>query len=217
MASPTCVVVYGDGVKCTSPAVRINNTLCWNCYRWSHRRGGVDPNGRRRFRPKGALLAFLQSAAHATTDECIIVTGYSERPKIEYQGTMMWCSRAVWFMAHGNPGRLWVLHTCHRGDEGCVNIRHLYLGDSKRNVVDRDDAGRTVRGEDQRGARLTEDDVRKIRELLADDWTQTAAAKEFGVSPRTVSDIARGRRWAWLDAGHAASPTQDVTTAGTTS
>jgi hypothetical protein len=43
-------------------------------------------------------------------------------------------SRAVWWIANGDPGNLNVLHRC--GDDDCLNIRHLYLGTIADNSID---------------------------------------------------------------------------------
>lgn len=53
---------------------------------------------------------------------------------------------------------------------------------------------RTVRGEMQGSARLTDESVREIRRRLQGE-TQRAIARRFGVAPATISDIARGRTW----------------------
>jgi hypothetical protein len=57
--------------------------------------------------------------------------------------TTVWCdghtmslSRAVWVRAFGDPGQLWVLHTCGQGRQGCVRLAHLYLGSPQHNIED---------------------------------------------------------------------------------
>ncbi|MEV6738692.1 hypothetical protein AB0N14_17855 [Streptomyces sp. NPDC051104] len=197
--TPLCTVVYADGVRCDRTATRKARTRCSTCHDWSYRHGWADPNGRPRKRKNGELLAFLRAAVRADTDECVLVTGFEGRPSATYKGRGMWCARIVWIMAEGDPGDAHVLHTCHRGDEGCVNRRHLYLGNTQRNMADRDEAGRQARGSRQGNAVLEEADVRRIREMLASGLSQTAVAEQFPVSRRTISDIARGTRWAWLN------------------
>jgi hypothetical protein len=103
----------------------------------------VNPNGRTPQRAKNTVMPFLKAAAQATTDDCIDLTGYANRPTVQLNGVSMWASRAVWILAHGDPGDLHVLHTCHRGVEGCVNIRHLRLGGDADNHRDRVAVGRS--------------------------------------------------------------------------
>jgi hypothetical protein len=55
-------------------------------------------------------------------------------------------------------------------------------------------AGRRVRGEDHPRAKLTEDDVRKIR-VLVKQHSHRAVAERFGVSRIAVLHIANGKAW----------------------
>ncbi|MFD0208932.1 helix-turn-helix domain-containing protein [Streptomyces hirsutus] len=142
MAQITCVVVFANGTPCTRAPYR-GSKWCSACYTWTRRHGWADPNGRTPQRPKNTVLPFLKAAAQATTDECVDLTGWAGRPVVLLDGKSMWASRAVWILAHGNPGDQHVLHSCHRGDEGCVNIRHLRLGDDADNHQDRVAAGRS--------------------------------------------------------------------------
>lgn len=155
-------------------------------------------------RGNGGLIAELQAASRATTDECLIVASPSgDRPMINYEGTQMAISRAVWILANGDPGLSHVLHTCHRGQEGCANIRHLYLGDHERNMLDMNEAGRNVRGADVGTAKLTAEQVQEIRRLRASGLPLRALAARFGVSRSAIEGITTGRTWAWLPADEA--------------
>lgn len=139
-----CVVVFHDGSPCTRQPYR-GSKWCSACYSWSRTHGWADPNGRHPQRPKNTVMPFLKAAAQATTDECIDLTGYAHRPTVRMDGKTMWASRAVWIIANGDPGDRHALHTCNRGFEGCVNIRHLYLGDNAQNILDTARAGRSFR------------------------------------------------------------------------
>lgn len=58
-----------------------------------------------------------------------------------------------------------------------------------------------TRGENQRGAKLSEDQVRLIKVLLAQgQLTQVEISKQFNVTNKTISYIKSGRLWGWLDA-----------------
>ena len=117
------------------------------------------------------------------------------------------------------------MFACHRCDNPpCVNPAHLFEGSAQDNVADRhakrrDAIGlwngrvthpeRTVRGDlhparripgfragTRNGRhRLTEDDVRIIRQRLAAGVRWIDIAVEFGVAKPTVSHIAAGRTW----------------------
>lgn len=54
------------------------------------------------------------------------------------------------------------------------------------------------RGSGQGHARLTEAQVRTIRTLLAQGWSDAAVARAFTVSPDAIFDIRHRRCWAWL-------------------
>ena len=142
MTQITCVAVFADRTPCTRVPYR-GSRWCSACYSGSRRHGWTDPNGRTRQRPKNTVLPFLQAAAQAMTDECIDLTGYVGRPTVRLNGVSMWASRAVWVLAHGDPGDRHVLHSCHRGAEGCVNVSHLSLGDDADNHRDRVMSGRS--------------------------------------------------------------------------
>jgi len=108
-----------------------------------------------------------------------------------------------------------VLHTCDvprcvRNDEAgtyAVGERllprwgHLAIGTAADNIADAiaKRRGRRV-GHDQRGARngharLSEAAVRTIRARCLGGETQTAVARDYGVSSRTVNAIMRGALW----------------------
>lgn len=52
-----------------------------------------------------------------------------------------------------------------------------------------------LRGEKHPHARLTEDDVRLIRRLVAGGETQASVARRFGISVHHVASIHRGYAW----------------------
>ena len=55
--------------------------------------------------------------------------------------------------------------------------------------------GRGARGEHHRSAKLTADQVRLIRELVAAGRMQKDIAADFGVRPNTVSQIVGRQNW----------------------
>lgn len=155
-----------------------------------------DPLAKRRRR--GSEDSALREAATSVTDDCIIFEGRAARGQVRFNGTCMNASRAVWFIANGDPGKMHVLHSCSggTGDSGCINIRHLYLGDDWRNRWDMVNAGRTT-------SRLTRDDVEEILAAYVPgarfphSGSSRALAIRFGVRPHTISSIASLRR-TWI-------------------
>ena len=158
--------------------------MCQACYEWSRRHPGEDPAKRDRVRRRGRVRAELQRAASATTLECIDFH-QARRPHVVFNGASMTAARAVWAIAHDDPGDLVVLNTCHRGALGCINIQHLYLG----TVTDRNMRAvtefRTAR------AKLTAEQVTAIRQRAGTESQQSLAAA-FGVSQGTISRVILG-------------------------
>lgn len=154
-------------------------------------------------RPKGQLQAELRAAAYATTSECIYLDGYRDRPVVPYDGRTMKASRAVWIIRHGEPAPgQHVLHRCNggSGEDGCINITHLYTGTPAENTADKVASERQARGEAIPQARLTRHQVRTIRqEYAAGTATQRQLAARHGVSQNAVSMAIRRDTWAWLD------------------
>lgn len=150
-------------------------------------------------RGKGMLLAELKAAAASTSDTCIILTTRgSHRPIAKLDGTLMLASRAVWILSDGDPGEAHVLHTCHRGEAGCINRRHLYLGNNDQNVRDMVEAGHSTRGERSGRHKLKAVEVQEIRKLIANGMPYGAIAGRYNVSSSTIYQINAGKVWAWL-------------------
>lgn len=92
------------------------------------------------------------------------------------------------------PAGLCVLHKCDV--RCCCNPTHLFLGTKKDNAIDAVRKGRWVdnAGEKHGMAKLSDQDVRDIRQALAMKETQSSIAKRFGVHKATICDIKRGKR-----------------------
>jgi HNH endonuclease len=107
--------------------------------------------------------------------------------------------RLSWRLARGPiPVGAFVLHRCDV--RCCVNPEHLFLGSQAENVADMIAKGRAVkrgpRGEDNAQARLDEEDVWAIRWMAKlKVSTQAQIARDYGVSPMTISRIVNGETW----------------------
>ncbi|MDQ1318728.1 MAG: hypothetical protein QG588_2390 [Candidatus Poribacteria bacterium] len=91
------------------------------------------------------------------------------------------------------PRGMMVLHTCD--NPSCVNPDHLKLGNHQDNMDDRSNKGRQSKGEDRYSAKLTEEDVRLIRSLYLEGYTQGYIAGKFGIHTSNVSLIVRKKHW----------------------
>jgi hypothetical protein len=90
------------------------------------------------------------------------------------------------------PPRKMVCHTCD--NRKCVNPEHLYVGtgyNNNRDTIARN-RGNRKKGENCSWAKLTEDDVRAIRQSTE---SQNSLAKRHGIDQSTVSDIKNLKLW----------------------
>lgn len=93
-----------------------------------------------------------------------------------------------------------VMHICD--NPSCVNPDHLKLGTQKENIHDCIKKGRRAnqKGEANFNAKLTEYQVKKIRELAEFGMSQEQLSKMFNVSRRTIHNIRKGISWKHLSA-----------------
>lgn len=197
---PQCTVILTDGRRCTGR--QHTKTWCQPCYDWSRNHRESSPDGRPASLHSTYVIAAAEQASKATTDECVFLPNYTTRPTTSFEGKPMFVSRIVWILANGDPGELHVLHTCHQGEEGCINIRHLYLGDNDLNIADKLEAGRQAKGTQCWSAVLDEDKVQVIRREHSSEGRgrgfRTNAhelAARFGVSVSTINDVVSRRSW----------------------
>jgi hypothetical protein len=118
------------------------------------------------------------------------------------RGKALRAHRLSYEMANGPiPEGLIVLHKCD--NPPCVNPRHLRLGTHQDNIADmiskgRDNRGPGVKmklGEANTGSKLTEEQVREIRALCREGYTQTVIAARYGISQSGVSNIKNRKYW----------------------
>lgn len=107
--------------------------------------------------------------------------------------------RAVYQAINGEVGN--DVFICHRCDvRDCVNPDHLFAGTHVDNMADMKSKrrGRTPSkaGERNNSARLTEAQVKTIREALKAGRRGSDIANEFGIAEAHVSRIKLGKRWA---------------------
>ena len=88
------------------------------------------------------------------------------------------------------------LLVCHKCDiPSCINPDHLFLGTNLDNSRDMVSKGRGMRGESHTSAKLTPDDILKIRN---DSRIDRLIASDFGVSIGRISEIQSKKSWKHL-------------------
>lgn len=92
------------------------------------------------------------------------------------------------------PNGMVVRHVCDL--PSCQNLTHMLLGTQQDNMNDRNSRGRQAKGEANGRAKLTEADVRWIRELRAAGMSQREIGEKVGMSTSHVSHILCGKKWA---------------------
>lgn len=146
------------------------------------------------------------------TDSCWLWTGPKLRFGHGYIGRggsnapKVLAHRLAWELTSGPiPSGMFVLHKCDVPN--CVNPKHLFLGTKADNSRDMVSKGRSRRGEHHQTGKLTEVQVREIRERWASrplvnsrvarfgPDSMAAIARDYGVSPGTVLNIIKGKAW----------------------
>lgn len=94
------------------------------------------------------------------------------------------------------PKNMMVLHRCD--NPPCCNPKHLFLGTHKDNKDDEVAKGRHVYGERVGNHKLTEEDVRAIRLLLAQGFSLAYIGDKFNVTRQAIYRIKCGLSWSWL-------------------
>lgn len=138
-------------------------------------------------------------------------TGYGA---FVFRGKVRHAPRVAFEFATGiDPGNALVRHRCD--NPLCCNPAHLELGSHSDNMRDMAERGRAAQGDAHwtrqrpanlaRGSRvktakLTEEQVAKIKLALAGGARQADLAKQYGVTRQLVWQIAKGKWWAHVQA-----------------
>jgi hypothetical protein len=117
-------------------------------------------------------------------------------PQIRINGKTKRLSRVMYELNYGQipEGKL----ICHRCDNpACVNPNHLFLGTHQENMNDMKSKKRQAfqKGSQNGQAKLNEEKVLEIKQLLAEKKTNKEIAEKFGVSQHHISGIKIGRCW----------------------
>lgn len=119
--------------------------------------------------------------------------GYGQM-KLPKQRKQEYSHRLAYLIYKGPiPEGVYVCHTCDT--PRCCNPDHLFLGTSSDNHQDMKSKNRHLNGTKNSSAKLTDDDVMKIRSCLVAGMSQTKIALAFGVQQMAISRIKNGKRW----------------------
>lgn len=93
------------------------------------------------------------------------------------------------------PKGLFVCHSCD--NPSCVNPDHLWLGTALQNNRDAWKKGRRIilKGESHGMAKLNNNNVKEIRSLYKEKFTQKQIAKKYKVSREMIGRIVRNENW----------------------
>lgn len=147
----------------------------------------------------GQGLQWLRDHVDYDKHYCLIwpfarVRGYGH---VSVDGVLHYAHRYMCQIAHGEPPSSdhHAAHSCGRGDDGCVNPRHLSWKTQSENEIDKRRHG-TSRAVTSEGLRykLTAEQVAEIRAMRGTK-TQAELAKMFGVSRRNIGMIQTGQSW----------------------
>ena len=155
-------------------------------------------------RGEGNGFKFLKALLTDAPADCVIwpqfrdTNGYG---RLGHEGGHYWAHRFMCEMAHGTPPTPGheAAHSCGRGNEGCVNPRHLSWATKARNQLDRRAHGTKSPCGWRWRPKLTPEQVLQIRALKGRK-KQCEIAEMFGVTDTTVRDVQSGRSWKKLGA-----------------
>ncbi len=138
------------------------------------------------------LTQVQESGCHVFTgskDEC----GYG---RINRDGKLVRLHRAVWERDNGTiPNGMVVCHTCD--NPACINSTHLFTGTQVDNIKDMDKKGRrrTLIGSQQSQAKLSEEEIPKIKQRHGAGFSIAFISRMYGVSEGAIRAVVKGRTW----------------------
>jgi hypothetical protein len=139
---------------------------------------------------------FLNKANQGNYND-ILKSHCLEMPKsrmiISFNNKSKLAHRIAWEIQYGSiPDKMHILHKCDNSK--CINYLHLELGNHEKNMKDRQDRKRTASGIKHGMSKLTEENIRYIRNN-PDKKMGIELSKQFGVSENCIIDIKKFRSY----------------------
>ena len=148
---------------------------------------------------RDAIARLLKRTRRDEKTGCLVWTG-GKYAKSAYgaivYGKRTWRAHRLAWVAHKGeiPNGLYVCHACD--NPLCIAVEHLFLGTPKDNMTDM-----RIKGRGRFRARLSLEDVRRVKRRLAEGVAMAEVARETGVSYASVFAIKSGKNWREVDAG----------------
>ena len=126
---------------------------------------------------------------------CYICTSHAKDScgyhQLRYQGKRNKAHRLVYELNNGPlTSEQVVRHKCD--NSSCINPDHLEIGTHADNVLDRVSRGRSAKGTRSGKAKLSEDDVVKIR---LSPLSPTELSRIYSVGPEYITKVRKGKTW----------------------
>lgn len=152
--------------------------------------------------PRRYALDWVAEHLSYQGDDCLIWPFYRKkdgRGNIYANGSVYGAHRYICEQVNGPPPspEYETLHKCGGGRHGCVNPKHLRWGTRAENVEDKQMLDEQPFGARNASTKLTEQDVRAIRNLYPATRISDLA-RLFNVTPPTVRALVKGRTWRWV-------------------
>jgi hypothetical protein len=90
-----------------------------------------------------------------------------------------------------------LLHSCDV--RSCCRPSHLSIGTTQENAQDRVNKDRSAKGKDNGMVKLKKKDIKRIKKLHTQGWTETEIAQLYEVSRGAINHILHQRTWRWLE------------------
>lgn len=139
---------------------------------------------------------FWAKVDQRSKDECWLWLGAPDKDGYGqiwdgYTGKMKRAHKVSAEIHHGPANGRIVMHSCD--NPCCCNPEHLSYGTPQENQSDKVAKNRHAKGESQGHSKLTEAQVKTIRQRANEDYQKLCA--EFNLSPSTVYRIWSGKSW----------------------
>jgi hypothetical protein len=150
--------------------------------------------------PNGEKLKWLETTTLQGTEDCILWpfgVGSHGYGYLSYDGSQLLAHHVVLILHHRllPVGLEETRHLCD--NKLCVNNSHLVVGEPLDNAADRKRAGTTYPGSQRYNAKLTEEDVKAIRNAPEYWGICRQLARKYGVSHQLISDLRNPNNPRW--------------------